>query len=89
MAAARRVAQLAGRPDVTMVAGSSVAMRSTSEPAPSPAAEALIAEAMRDDAELPLYVACGGGLTTIASAWLMEPRIAERLTLVWNGGHAF
>ena len=32
-------------------------------------------------------VACGGGLTTIASAWLMEPEIASRLTLVWIGGN--
>jgi purine nucleosidase len=44
---------------------------------------------MRDDTDLPLFVACGGGLTTIASAWLMEPRIAERVTIVWNGGHAY
>ena len=29
---------------------------------------------------------CGGGLTDISSAWLVEPRIAERLTLVWIGG---
>ena len=64
-------------------------MVSTVEPAPSPASDALISEAMRDDAELPLFVVCGGGLTTIASAWLAEPRIAERLTIVWNGGHPY
>jgi hypothetical protein len=40
---------------------------------------------MRDD-DRPLYVACGAGLTELASAWLLEPRIAERLTLVWIGG---
>src|SRR5439155_21823883 len=42
--------------------------------------------AMRDDSRIPLFVVCGGGLTNIASAWLIEPRIAARLTLVWIGG---
>jgi purine nucleosidase len=87
--AARRVAELAGRGEVPVVAGSSVPMPSTKEPAPSPGAEAIVAEAMRDDTDLPLFVACAGGLTTVASAWLMEPRIAERVTIVWNGGHAY
>ncbi len=89
VATARRVAELAGRRDVPIVAGSSVPMRSTREPAPSVAAEVLISEAMRDDTDLPLFVACGGGLTTIASACLMEPRIAERITIVWNGGESY
>lgn len=72
-----------------MVTGSSVPMASPNEPVLSSAAEAVVAEAMRDDTELPLFVACGGGLTTIASAWLTEPRIAERLTIVWIGGEAY
>ena len=41
---------------------------------------------MRTDTDLPLYVLCGGGLTNIASAYLLEPEIAEKLTLVWIGG---
>ena len=56
-----------------------------STPQDSPGARVLIAEAMRDDPR-PLYVCCGGGLTEVASAWLIEPRIAERLTVVWIGG---
>ena len=52
----------------------------------SEGARAIVAEAMRDDTGLPLYVLVGGGLTNIASAYLMEPRIAERITLVWIGG---
>jgi purine nucleosidase len=55
-------------------------------PVRSKGAEAIVEEAMRTDARLPLYVACGAGLTDVASAWLMEPGIAERLTLVWIGG---
>lgn len=54
-------------------------------PQDSPAARALVAEAMRDDPR-PLYVCCGGGLTDVASAWLLEPRIAQRLTVLWIGG---
>jgi len=52
----------------------------------SPATQAIIAEALRDDTDLPLYYCAGGGLTEIALAWLAEPRIAERLVLVWIGG---
>ena len=48
-------------------------------------ARAIVAEAMRDDS-LPLYITVGGGLTEIASALLIEPKIAERCTLVWIGG---
>jgi len=54
---------------------------------PSAGSEAIVAEAMRDDTELPLYLVCGAGLTDAASALLMEPRIARRLTLVWIGGN--
>ena len=52
----------------------------------SDAANAIIKEAMRDDTKQPLYVVCGAGLTDIASAYLMEPKIASRLTLIWIGG---
>ena len=53
------------------------------------AAAAIIEEAMRDDTDVPLFVTCGGSLTNIASAWLMEPRIAGRLTLLWIGGREY
>jgi len=45
-----------------------------------------VQEALHDDTETPLYVLCGGGLTNIASAYLLDPRIASRLHLVWIGG---
>lgn len=48
--------------------------------------QAIIREAMRTDTDLPLYVVCGGSLTNIASAYLLEPKIAEKLTVVWIGG---
>ncbi len=64
--AARRVAKLAGHEDVPILAGSSTPMSSTGEPAPSPAAEAVVAEAMRDDTDLP-GASCGIFLTEVAT----------------------
>lgn len=83
---AREVLALAGRTDVPVLAGSNVGLTDRATPIRSAAAEALVAEAMRTDVDTPLYVCAGAGLTEIASAWLIEPRIAERLTLVWIGG---
>lgn len=51
----------------------------------SAAAQAIVAEALRDD-PLPLYIACGGPLTNVAAALRLAPQIARRLTLVWVGG---
>ena len=50
------------------------------------AARAIIAEALRSDTDLPLFYAAGAGLTDLASALLIEPAIAGRMTLVWIGG---
>lgn len=67
--------------------GSNAGLRSRSEPQPSEAARFIVGEAMRDDPGLaPLFVVCGGGLTDLASAYLLEPAIADRLTAVWIGG---
>lgn len=67
-------------------AGSNAGLENLVTPQPSDAVQAIIREAMREDTDLPLYVVCGGGLTEIASAYLTEPRIAEKLILVWIGG---
>jgi purine nucleosidase len=85
--AARRVLELLGRAgEIPVVAGSNVGMVDVGSPIRSAATDAIIAEAMRTDTDLPLFLACGAGLTEIASAYLLEPRIATRLTLVWIGG---
>lgn len=54
-------------------------------PVESDAAKDLIRRSMAG--KEPLYVAAIGTLTNIASALLMEPRIADRIVLVWLGGH--
>ncbi len=58
-------------------------------PPASEAARFIVREAMREDTKTPLYIACGAGLTDLASAWLMEPQIARRIQLVWIGGHEY
>jgi purine nucleosidase len=75
---------LAGR--VPVLAGSNVAMANDSTPVKSAGVNFIMQEALRTDTQLPLYVLCGAGLTEIASAALTDPRIAQRLTLVWIGG---
>ncbi len=66
--------------------GSNHAMQAIDEPIANAAVEFIIEEAMRSDTDAPLFVVCGGSLTQIASAWLREPRIGERLTVIWIGG---
>lgn len=66
--------------------GAARALEGVSEPHDTPAARAIIAEALRDDVETPLFFVAGGGLTDLASAYLLEPSIASRLTLIWIGG---
>jgi inosine-uridine nucleoside N-ribohydrolase len=55
------------------------------QPAPSEAAQAIVAEALRDDPR-PLYFTCGGPLSNLAAALRLEPAIAARMTVVWIGG---
>jgi len=72
--------------DIPVIAGSDTGLDDPSTPKPGLAVDAIVREAMRDDTDLPLYLALGAGLTELASALLIEPRIAERLTAVWIGG---
>ncbi|WP_228853005.1 nucleoside hydrolase [Aegicerativicinus sediminis] len=45
----------------------------------------IIEEALKDSVK-PLYIVCGAGLTNLANAYLKEPKIADKLILVWIGG---
>lgn len=55
---------------------------------PSDGAELIIKEAMSDDPRS-LFVTFLGPLTDLASAYLMEPRIAGKLTAIWIGGGTY
>lgn len=81
-----KLLELTGRTDVPAPRAPNRQLSDRATPQPSEAAEAIVAEALREDTDLPLYVVFGASLTQLASAYLLEPRIAERLTAVWIGG---
>lgn len=83
-ALAAELVGVVGGPTPSVVAGSERAFDPDAG-APSAAADAIVAEARRED-PLPLYVVCGGPLTNVAEALRAAPDIAERCTLVWIGG---
>ena len=70
---------------VPLFCGASCALPDTATPVESEGAKLIIEEAMRAD-DRPLYAIFLGPLTDIASAYLLEPRIAKRLTVIWIGG---
>jgi hypothetical protein len=81
------VLRLMGWEDRVAVAnGAATAMIDDATPVPSPGADLIVHEAMRDDPRA-LYVLFFGPLTDMATALLLEPRIADRnVTVVWIGG---
>lgn len=69
--------------------GARYAIPDESTPADSPGARLIIDEAMKDD-DRTLNVAFYGPLTDMASALLIEPKIAERnVRVLWIGGGAW
>ncbi len=72
-------------PTDLIVKGGEHALESETEPVESEGAQLIIREAFADDPR-PLFVTFLGPLTDLASAYLMEPRIADRLTAIWIGG---
>lgn len=69
-----------------LVEGSRAALADTSLPTISAGSRLIVDEANRSDTEMPLYLVCGGSLTSIASAWLLDPTISSKLTVIWIGG---
>lgn len=57
-----------------------------SQPVQSEAAQDLIRRAMARPEGKRLYVLAIGAITNVASALMMEPSIADKITLVWLGG---
>ncbi|MDI4646356.1 nucleoside hydrolase [Cohnella hashimotonis] len=71
--------------EVPVYKGAPNALKEELTPVVSEGAEAIIREALSDDLHR-LFVVFLGPLTDLASAYLMEPRIADRLTAIWIGG---
>jgi purine nucleosidase len=83
-----RVLALVGRqPSGGVFRGSTAFLPGPATPVDSPAARDLIERAL--SGEPPLHVVAIGAITNVASALLLEPRIAERIRIVWLGGHAY
>ena len=79
-----KLMDLEGR--IPVANGAATALPDENTAVPSPGAQMIIDEAMKDD-DRPLYVAFLGPLTDMASAILMEPRLNERnVVCVWIGG---
>ncbi len=57
-------------------------------PQESAAARHLVQLAAQYSSERPLYVVAIGAITNVASALLMDPSIAEKIVIVWLGGHS-
>ncbi len=73
-------------PDNYAFKGSRTYLPGADQPVESEAARDLVARAM--SSEETLYVATIGAPTNVASAILMEPKMAERIVVVWLGGGA-
>ncbi|MDE7333865.1 MAG: nucleoside hydrolase [Lachnospiraceae bacterium] len=65
--------------------GAEAGMEDEQTPMDSDGARFIIEEAMKEDTR-PLYIACQGALTDVASALLIRPEIAEKMTVIWIGG---
>lgn len=57
-------------------------------PIESEGAKFIIEEAMKDD-DRPLYIACQGAVTDVATALLMKSEIAEKIVVIWIGGAGY
>ena len=68
--------------------GSTSYLPDSREPVHSAAAADLVQRAMSSPPDEPLVVVAIAALSNVASAILIEPRIVERMVLVWLGGHA-
>lgn len=71
--------------EIPVLEGCKAALSNETEYIESPASRFIVEEAMRED-ERPLFIVNQGAVTNLASACLMEPRIAGHMTAIWIGG---
>ncbi len=81
----QRILQLAEIDDVPIFQGCRFPLRSEQDAPDSAGVRFIIQEARRNDPR-PLYVAVQGAMTNVAAALNRAPDIAERITVLWNGG---
>lgn len=83
----RRLLSFMGKTSV-ILRGSAMYLPDEKTPVDSEAARDLSTRAMAYSKEHPLYVACIGAITNVASAILMNPEISDRIVVVFLGGNA-
>lgn len=71
-----------------VMAGACRYLENEMTPVPSEAARDLAQRALSYSPENPLYVVAIGAITNIASAILLEPKVARNTVVIWLGGHA-
>jgi inosine-uridine nucleoside N-ribohydrolase len=83
-----RVLEMTGHSDLAglVFQGADRFLPDEQTPVDSPAARELIRLAMEHTTENPLYVVCIAAPTNVASAILLEPKILDRIVVVWSGG---
>lgn len=82
---AREVARLVGRSGTMPILGGADAAWSADR-APTRASRAIVDAVMKTDPHMKLNYAAGAGLTELAAAHRLDPRIGPRVRLVWIGG---
>lgn len=83
-----KVLELAQIDDVPAFRGCVRPLASVSDVQESEAVDFIIEEALRED-DRPLYIAVQGAATNIASALNKAPEIADKITVLWNGGGVY
>ena len=81
---------LAGREDLKAVTykGSTKVLKNEETPEVSDAAYFLAEKANEYDADNPLYIVAIGAITNVASAFIVNPDMKDKVVVVWLGGHA-
>lgn len=73
---------------IKVLHGAKQAMVDIHTPVDSEGARFIVEEAMKDDPR-PLFICGQAACTNIASAYLMEPRIARKVVVIWIGGRPY
>lgn len=71
--------------EVKVLHGAKGPLTDKTTPNISEGARFIVEEANREDPR-PLFICCQAALTNVASALLMDPSIAGKMTIVWSGG---
>ena len=73
---------------IKVLHGAKQAMVDIHTPVDSEGARFIVEEAMKDDSR-PLFICGQAACNNIASAYLMEPRIARKVVVIWIGGRPY